>query len=725
MVANETIFEFGSCSSPSNSFSHDDQCVFQSDTVGNSESSEEQSPNSSRAASAEDKSGEEKDCTTQATQVKGTRPGKSNKLSDLASAGYRFAATDLPAKKSNSLSNSGSASRMLSTAGPNSGNDEASDPGKATEDESSNDDSDWDWNLDSVSDEQVESGYSSGEEPVSVSHVTVPLKPTNDSFETDKQESCGLAFDRAYNLAEILDSQESVLARKRAISGRSTLRNSRKRLRLEEEQAQPSETRNSLAKRWSHAITKISRGFFDSDEARMSLTNDGSSQSAGNKKPYLGLSLNEKNNADMRFVYNLNFKDKALNDGGTGTYDQFRTVVGQFARLAVALGQTELGTLYKEGTLLKLVTNMQLIQIFLNYFLMRSSSATVMCKAMHLKRLAVAASMFFGGCNTVMHSKADQATAKLRAAFNAAKSTTRSDAKSRQQIESRASQGKIFMRQDFISCRNKALSNMDAIIAYHDQRIQEDGPNGAKFSMSRNKKLVDKWCISFLVCLLMTSGQRPQAYCLLQAPSDDEIDQMRESCKRARYFQMRVAAEKIPRSVDLPNVIFPGSLLKYVEFHCAVARRAILASSGAILRHRAPTALLVHSKSGYELESSNVNATLKAFLKRHDPELTTVTPMTLRGSFATMMMKDYQAGRIFRGKSENDFLLFISKSMNTSPEQLRATYLTNDKMDYKVCARDLAAALETLDDYSAEREKQGNFADGAVCDFENGNAIFD
>jgi hypothetical protein len=64
-----------------------------------------------------------------------------------------------------------------------------------------------------------------------------------------------------------------------------------------------------------------------------------------------------------------------------------------------------------------------------------------------------------------------------------------------------------------------------------------------------------------------------------------------------------------------------------------------------------------------------------------DPELTSVTPSSLRSSYATWQFQAYREGRIFEGLSEDDFLDTLSKIMNTSIEQLKATYIACREMD--------------------------------------------
>lgn len=66
-------------------------------------------------------------------------------------------------------------------------------------------------------------------------------------------------------------------------------------------------------------------------------------------------------------------------------------------------------------------------------------------------------------------------------------------------------------------------------------------------------------------------------------------------------------------------------------------------------------------------------------MERYDPELSGITPMAIRGSFASIMIQRHLRGELFVDKSEGSFLDFLAKSMNTSREQLGATRMPQPK----------------------------------------------
>ena len=197
-----------------------------------------------------------------------------------------------------------------------------------------------------------------------------------------------------------------MLKRKKAMQSRKTARNARKILRQNDGSRTFSKPKFEKAAEWSEYISRLSSRLFDRYEARI-FPDSGNETPGAKVKPYERLALKEDNNLDVSFVYDLSFKDKAISDGNTCTYNQFRTVVSQPALLGVALGQVKLSELFKKGMVFKLVTKMDLVQIFLNFFLLRSAASTVMAKAKHLKRLAETSSMFFGVSRPVLQSKAN------------------------------------------------------------------------------------------------------------------------------------------------------------------------------------------------------------------------------------------------------------------------------------------------------------------------------
>ena len=237
-------------------------------------------------------------------------------------------------------------------------------------------------------------------------------------------------------------------------------------------------------------------------------------------------------------------------------------------------------------------------------------------------------------------------------------------------------------------------------------RWMRRGSRASLFSkMIGTKGFINKWCLYMLaLCVLMGGGQRPQVYGQLQVPSVVDIREMEVQTKKNGFFELKTVLEKTLRSSDIPNVMFPALLLRYVEFHARIFRPAILkkldtSPTSASARNQS---LLIDTRSGYPLDSRSVTASVRRFLCSYDPELSSITPMSIRASYATMMVDRYRKRLIFRNRTEEQFLDFLSKLMNTSIEHLRSTYISTSNSEYLDFARELFSVFQAQED----REKR-------------------
>lgn len=90
---------------------------------------------------------------------------------------------------------------------------------------------------------------------------------------------------------------------------------------------------------------RVNPDFFTSPEARMQLTGSIGQGRTG----YAGLKLSAENCSDVKHVYELKFLAKENAGQPVTTYQQFRTVVGQFARFCCVKGAVKVEDLYKRG----------------------------------------------------------------------------------------------------------------------------------------------------------------------------------------------------------------------------------------------------------------------------------------------------------------------------------------------------------------------------------------
>jgi hypothetical protein len=98
---------------------------------------------------------------------------------------------------------------------------------------------------------------------------------------------------------------------------------------------------------------------------------------------------------------------------------------------------------------------------------------------------------------------------------------------------------------------------------------------------------------------------------------------------------------------------------------------------------------LLHTERAIPITGDQVRSTWKRFLSELDPELSKVTPMVLRASFATYMIHLYRVGRHFRGLTEQEFMDRLAALMNTSAEMLANVYGGCDLDDYRSTANEM------------------------------------
>jgi hypothetical protein len=108
-------------------------------------------------------------------------------------------------------------------------------------------------------------------------------------------------------------------------------------------------------------------------------------------------------------------------------------------------------------------------------------------------------------------------------------------------------------------------------------------------------------------------------------------------------------------------------------------------------------AFLVHTETGRALSGDNIRNTLRYYaggLGGLSGDLSRVTVMTLRASFASMMFRAFQQGK-FPGRCSEEFLSELAEIMNTSTEMLRTTYIaTNGKECDEAASAFLRASRE-------------------------------
>ena len=123
--------------------------------------------------------------------------------------------------------------------------------------------------------------------------------------------------------------------------------------------------------------------------------------------------------------------------------------------------------------------------------------------------------------------------------------------------------------------------HLSGIIESARETVALRGKHGLFVEYQKYPNLVRKWNINLMALLLLTArGQRPQVFGQLRCPDDLELGYKRklltgnrgeiEDCDFRfdpnRYFELEVVLEKRIRNPQIPNVLFPSFVFRFVEF---------------------------------------------------------------------------------------------------------------------------------------------------------------
>jgi hypothetical protein len=405
---------------------------------------------------------------------------------------------------------------------------------------------------------------------------------------------------------------------------------------------------------------------------------------------YLSVSLNEENCSDLLQIYNTIYRPKAMRGQPINGFMNLRSVVGQYARLCIALRLVNADDLYQPGALFTLIILEEPVQLFVYYFQARARATTVNAKLHHLKVLAEFSETFFSA-QPEQKALAHTAVKRFLGYQRAEKVQIRRGLG--RTLDQRVAEGKYLIHADFVQFKKLAASELKNIIDSY--AIQDEDQVVAAICNSPDWKcIVDKWCIHFMMYLMFSAhGQRTQVYRYLLVPSNEQVESWTD-----HQISLAVQWDKIPRSLECPGVILPGKAREYVSFHVLAIRKVILEKIGRGNLLDQHDALLLNTRHGRPLLTSEIGSTLRLYLTRHDPELRTVTPTTLRYSYASIMFDKFKCGKVGKNQTAEEYLNNLGKLMNTSPEMLRLHYIATDRTTFSDTVNILASAFEDFED---------------------------
>jgi hypothetical protein len=438
----------------------------------------------------------------------------------------------------------------------------------------------------------------------------------------------------------------------------------------------------SISEVWIDYLVSVPASFCDynSLDASMRVSQE---RLVRGEVSYRGLHVSHENNEDLLFIFKHKFEAKSVRGQSLSSYEQLRACAGQFLRFSVVCGLVPLSRGCDSGRLFYSVLSMDVVQTFLAYFQLRCSASTVLAKAFHLRTISRYAERFYSSVAMDDGNKARAAlmTDYLTSACSAEKCEARRGTARMRSEERRIETGKMILGEDFKRFGKVAEDCLRSIIRSGERGIQQ------------NSKLRSKWCIAFVGFLVFNGGgQRPQVYAQLQEP--ENLDEAVRRWKEDDRVTVAAMLEKRPRQTGYSRVSFPGRSLAIFEFHLRTVKpaiRAAVSSTETETERRAKwqrergedvdNPLLLDTRTGEGYMTPQVRSTLTRFMQGIDPELVDISPSSVRSSYATWKYNEHRQGRFFADLEEEEFLETLARIMNTSVEQLKATYISCGEMD--------------------------------------------
>jgi hypothetical protein len=403
------------------------------------------------------------------------------------------------------------------------------------------------------------------------------------------------------------------------------------------------------------------------------------------KTAYKSIRLTEKNNADVQVIYNALHRPKAMRGQPLDAYTNFRTVIGQYARLCIALGLANTRFLYRPGHLFSLILHEQALQLFVYFFQEMGSPTSMNHKLYHLKVLAQFAELEF----SAQPEKKALAGAAVKRLLGYARAEKREIRRNQgRTMDQRMAQGKHVVHSDYLRFMNIARTECASLERNLRQKYKEN-VQGMLSSSREWKEIVDKWCINILVYIMFAAhGQRTQVYRYMLVPSQEHIEGWKTQ------VSIPVLWEKTPRSLECPSVVVPERSRDILLFHMNTIRPFVIEKRNVAEDALGDRPFFIHTVRGSNLTTPEIRRTLRAFMMRYDPELKTITPMTLRYSYASIMFEKYKQGRAGKGLTIDQYLSRLATLMNTSVKMLKAHYVATDKSTFARTVKVLARAFE-------------------------------
>lgn len=432
-----------------------------------------------------------------------------------------------------------------------------------------------------------------------------------------------------------------------------------------------------MKEKWEEALGMVPAEFIEGNEAMMMEMRTAREDMTRGKHLYQGLPVYPSNNSDLNYMYKIAYAAKAVRQSLVdGSFAQMRSTFGQLCRFLVAVKVVRKEKLYKEGAFFKGLQH-EVLELFLKFFILNAAPSTVVQKAKHCSLFCQHAMRFYNSEGMPREAaKVDEVLQYVRGIHSNAKSEDKI-AMGHRTMEERVEHKKFLTGDQMKHLRRGGLRILHSICESFEEMEQAEGRDAVISYLKASKELLSKFSLNFLAVLVLTGGgQRPQVYSSLLTPTEEGVQSMGGIVKIAvgREKKLRVS----------PSIVFPVCIKRAMLHYVAYVRPAIVELRNVPEDEKR---LILHTRYGTAITTDSVRATFKTFAGRMGEEFVNVTPMCIRSSYATYMLKRHREGNLAENLTEDQFFADLAKSMNTSPEMLRSTYVLIGNDEYEKAAR--------------------------------------
>jgi len=473
----------------------------------------------------------------------------------------------------------------------------------------------------------------------------------------------------------------------------------------------------NLKEEWEMEYQRRNTLFFESEEAKLRVPQTVKTTASGvvRASSYHGVKVNETNNSDIRFCYRNEFGGRnSRTKDRTESYYNFCLCLGQIARAGIALEKLSKKSLWRPGAFFRIADNIKFFELFVNHFSTSSTPTTLMNKHAQLLKFVNCAISYwdqnpkYSGddlqsqkANSKMRAKMVVVASLLRNGKAKNKSASRRARQYSKEDTHRTEVGKNVTEGTLKILQESAISELESIHQFilnifRERKCVDMAKKREVFSsnMMGNWDLMLKWCLNFLALLIVYgNGQRNQVYTFLKCPDVSYLESFTTALSEGQVHEpLKVyihAREKRARDSRLPFIMLDPETAPFVSFHVQFAQPLLLDRYNRERGTVDAQKLLLDTRNGCPLSSSNIRHSFKRWVRNIDAELS-ITPMDIRSGYATMMIRRHARRNenaddnqfAFKEMSEDDFVTLLACVMNTGVEQLREVYASASHEDY-------------------------------------------